>query len=266
MAKRKDIMSTLDREQKKLLRELRNQVKELSQILQIVAGSQDVDAVRREHMQFLGTVGSRTLTPNELKLAKEGISLDELRKICGRKMLASEQNSSIRDGLSHGHVLKMVFAEHDIILYFLSDLETVNSHIQQSMDWNSCKRLTDKVLNIVKHLAGIDAHHVREERVIFPQLASHGYGEVPQCVFAEHVELRKARTELKLTADLTRKTDFLRWKRRLDAAVNKFVPMVREHIYKEENVIYPNALKVIQDPRKWNEMKSLCDDIGITCF
>jgi DUF438 domain-containing protein len=266
MAKKKDITSFLAKEQKKILKDLRNQVKELSEVLKLVAASQDVDAVRKEHMQFLGVVGSRTLTPNELKLAKEGISLDELRKICGRKMLASEQGTSIRDGLAHGHVLRMVYAEHDIILYYLSDLEAINGQIQQLTGWNSNKRLIDKVLNIVNHLTNLDAHHIREERVIFPQLAAHGYGDEPQGVFAEHVELRKARTELKLTADLTRKTEFSEWKSLLETAVTKFVPMVREHIYKEETLVYPNALKVIQDPRKWNEMKSTCDDIGISCF
>ena len=85
MARKKDITSFLDKEQRQLLKGLRVQVKELADILKLVAASQDVDAVRKEHMQFLGTVGSRTLTPHELKLAKEGISLDELRKICGAR-------------------------------------------------------------------------------------------------------------------------------------------------------------------------------------
>ncbi len=78
--------------------------------------------------------------------------------------------------------------------------------------------------------------------------------------------MRKARVELKLTTDLIKKMDFGEWKSRLEKAASEFVPLAREHIYKEENLIYPNALKVIQDPRKWNDMKTACDDIGISCF
>jgi uncharacterized protein len=263
---KKDIAHFLDKEQKNLLKGLRAQIRDLTDVVKLIAASQDVDAIRKEHMQFLGTVGSRMLSAKELEMAKEGISLDELRKICGRKMLSADRHDCLRDNLPHGHMLHMVYAEHELILYYVSDLEACNGLIQQMHGWTEVKKLLGKLSNIVKHLCAMDAHHVREERIIFPQLVAHGYGDTPQAIFAEHVQLRKARVELKLVADAVEKVDFAQWKQRLDAAVNSFVPAVREHVYKEETIVFPTALKVIQDPQKWTGMKTACDDIGICCF
>jgi DUF438 domain-containing protein len=266
MPKKKDITQFFDKEQKKLLKSLRAQVKELTEVLKLVAASQDVDIIRKEHMEFLGTIGSRMLNSRELELAKEGISFDDLRKICGRKMLATDRTGSLRDSLPHGHILRMVYAEHNLVLYYMSDLEILNSFIQQAHDWNGNRRLFDKLSHIVRHLCGMDPHHVREDKVIYPQLAAHGYSDVPQSIFAEHAKLHKSRVELKLLVDSIDKADFGQWKLRLDTVISALVPAVREHVYKEETLLYPKAVKVIQDPHLWEAMKTACDDIGICCF
>jgi uncharacterized protein len=267
MKKNIDITHFFDKRQKKLLKNLRAQVNDLTELLKLVAAAQDIDTVRREHMEFLGTVGSRSLSAKELEMAKTGIPLDELRKICGRKMLATEKDTaSLRDTLPQGHVLRMVFAEHDLVLYYLATLETINTYIQPLHTWESNKKLFEKIAHVVRHMCEMDAHQTREERVILPQLATYGYNDLPKCICAEHDRLHKYRVELKMLADTVEKVDFQYWKQRFDDVLSGFVPATREHIYKEETILFPAALKVIQDPRVWENMKAACDDIGICCF
>jgi hypothetical protein len=267
MSKKHDITHFFDKRQKKLLKGLRTQVNDLTELLSLVAAGQDSDTVRREHMEFLGTVGSRTLSTKELEMAKSGIPLDELRKICGNKMLAAEKNTaSLRDILPQGHVLRMVFAEHDLVLYYLATLESINTYIQPLHGWEGNKKFFDKIAHIVRHMCEMDAHQTREERVILPQLAAYGYNDLSQSICGEHDRLHKSRVELKMLADTIEKVDFQYWKQRFDDVIGFFVPSVREHIYKEETILFPAALKVIQDPRVWENMKAACDEIGICCF
>jgi DUF438 domain-containing protein len=266
MEKKKDITHFFDRRQKKLLKSLRAQVNDMTDLLKIVAAAQDVDTVRREHMEFLGTVGSRMLTAQELEMAKTGIPLDELRKICDRKMLATQKDTaSLRDTLPQGHVLRMVFAEHDLVLYYLATLESINTYIQPLHSWDGNKKLFDKIAHVVRHMCEMDAHQTREERVILPQLATYGYNDLPT-ISAEHDRLHKGRVELKMLADTVEKVDFNYWKQRFNDVLDNFIPATREHIYKEENILFPAAVKVIQDPRVWENMKTTCDEIGICCF
>ena len=267
MKKNKDITHFFDKRQKKLLKDLRAQVTDLNELLTLVAVGQDVGTVHREQMEFLGTVGSRALSAQELEMAKSGIPLDELRKICGHKMLAAEKNkTSLRDTLPQGHILQMVFAEHDLALYYLATLDSINTYIQQLHNWSDNKKLLDKIANIVGHMCNMDAHHTREDRVILPLLATYGYNDPSQSICAEHDRLHKARVELKMLADIIEKVDFQYWKQHLDDVLASFIPATREHIYKEENVLFPAAIKVIQDPRVWENMKAACDEIGIRSF
>jgi DUF438 domain-containing protein len=267
MKKIKDITHFFDKRQKKLLKGLRAQVNDMTELLKLVAAAQDVDSVRREHMEFLGTVGSRSLSAKELEMAKTGIPLDELRKICGRKISATQNDTaSLRDTLPQGHVLRMVFAEHDILLYYLATLDSINTYVQQLTGWDGNKKLFDKITHIVRHMCDMDAHQTREERVILPQLATYGCTDLPQSTCTEHDRLHKGRVELKMLADSVEKVDFHYWKQHFDEVITSFVPAVREHIYREETILLPAAIKVIQDPRVWEDMKAACDEIGICCF
>ena len=40
----------------------------------------------------------------------------------------------------------------------------------------------------------------------------------------------------------------------------------RDHIFKENNILYPTSLEVIQDADTWQKLKDACDKIGYCCF
>lgn len=41
---------------------------------------------------------------------------------------------------------------------------------------------------------------------------------------------------------------------------------LREHILKENTILYPAAFKAINDPNTWVEIRRKCDEIGYCCF
>jgi uncharacterized protein len=263
---KKDITDVFAKQQRKLLKDLRAQAKDLTGVLKLLAASQDTDAVRKEHMEFLGTVGSRTLTSKELAMAKEGIPLDELRKICGNKMLAIERHQSIREALPQGHILRLIYAEHELLLYLISNLEVLTASLGKTTDWHDNKKIFEKITHIVHQICGLDNHQLREERIIFPKLTAYGYEVLPQSLCAEHDRLHKARAELKMLGDSVERMAFHKWKEQWDEALGGFARGTREHIFKEDNILYPKALKVIQDPQIWDSIKAACDEIGICCL
>jgi DUF438 domain-containing protein len=264
--KKDDAVSDISNEQQRLLKNLRSEVKDAQDLLKLLAASEDPETVSRDQMEFLGVVGSRTLTPEEEELAQKGISIDELRKICGRKIEASQRNNALRDLLPEGHMLRIVYAEHDLLLYFLSDLINLNFRLYKAVSWAASRKDTEKIVHLTGHICNLDAHQVREEQIILPPLAAHSCADLPKLIFAEHKRLHKQRVELKKQVDLIEKTDFEQWLGSFDNAVHDFVPAVREHIYKEEHILYPEAVKAIHDPQVWDDMKTACDDIGLCCF
>ncbi|MEK7279398.1 MAG: hypothetical protein AAB090_01970 [Nitrospirota bacterium] len=62
------------------------------------------------------------------------------------------------------------------------------------------------------------------------------------------------------------KLDFNTFRKRLDVTARFIVLTLRDHIFKENNILYPMALQVIQDKNSWDKLKSACDKIGYCCF
>ena len=266
MKKKKDTISDIGNEQDRLLQNLRSEVKDAQELLKLLAACQDPEAVSREQMEFLGVVGSRVLNRHELELAKKGISIDDLRKICGRKIEASQRNNSLRDSLPPSHVLRIVYAEHDLLLYFLYDLMNLVICLYKSKGWTASRKEIEKIVHITGHLCHMDAHQTREEQIIGPQLAVYGCADLPKLIFGEHKRLHKHRVEVKKYVDKVEDMDFEKWLKHFGDAVQTFVPATREHIYKEEHILYPEAIRLIEDPHVWDQMRDTCDDIGLCCF
>jgi DUF438 domain-containing protein len=52
----------------------------------------------------------------------------------------------------------------------------------------------------------------------------------------------------------------------LDEQVGFIASTLREHIFKENNILYPMALQVVADEGVWQRLKTECDAIGYCCF
>ena len=88
----------------------------------------------------------------------------------------------------------------------------------------------------------------------------------PMVMREEHRQLRPRKRELKELVDSVARLDFADFQRRLNALTGFIVPTLREHIYKENNILYPAALQVIDDDEVWRRLRNECDGIGYCCF
>jgi DUF438 domain-containing protein len=82
----------------------------------------------------------------------------------------------------------------------------------------------------------------------------------------EHDELRARKRLLKETASKVDSMDFKTYKARVDETAKYIVFNLRDHIYKENYILYPTALDAIQDDELWADMKNRCDKVGYCDF
>jgi len=168
--------------------------------------------------------------------------------------------------LKPGHVIHTMMAEHDMILGFLDELEMVNKDIQKMESYNKKENSFKKLNHIAQHLLDAEPHHKREEEVLFPQLEKNGVFAPPQVMRMEHEVLREKKKELKTLFQSINNIDFNNFKKRLNSVVGFIVSNLKEHISKENNVLYPMALETIKEEKLWKNMKDECDKIGYCCF
>ncbi len=163
------------------------------------------------------------------------------------------------DDLDPGHVIHTLMSEHQMILSFLKKLEEAGRKARFEED--DFKSLID----IAEHLVEAEPHHEREEKVLFPELEARGISGPTGVMMEDHKELRKLKKRLLDLAIRGSEMDHSEFQRELGGVAPLIVVLLSEHIYKEDNILYPLAMKEIEE-EEWSKMKQECDEIGYCCF
>ena len=156
-------------------------------------------------------------------------------------------------------MIKTLIEEHAHIISMLDELEGISPQI---LTVGSKKR--DKLLKRVNYLVikiiGAEPHHQREEKVLFPALEQLGITGPPQCMVMEHEIMRTMKHNLnkKLTVDDFTTVDI----KEIKDLIEKLCNTLRDHIHKENTILFPLALQSINNVSQWVEMRIQCDKIG----
>jgi hypothetical protein len=241
---------------------------QLTQVLKRLNAGEDPARVRAEAKELLETISPADLSIAEQTLIDEGLSVKDLEGLCSVHLeVLSERVEKMKAELPKGHIISTLVSEHDVILGFLEQLQQVNESIQRMDEYPGPTEEFRKLAHISEHPVETERHHQREEDVLFPELEARGVYGPPAVMRQEHSELRPRKHELKEIVDRVGEGDFSAFKDRLDELVGFIVPTLRDHILKENNILYPTALQVIgSDDEVWQRLKAECDDIGYCCF
>ncbi len=168
-------------------------------------------------------------------------------------------------GVSTAHPLGIFKAEHQIILKNLEELDWLAREIGKEKGFEEIKPQLKRLREISALLLETESHHQREEQVLFPRLEKHDVTGPPQVMVAEHVELRKTK---KLLAQLVKSAgsiDYSEFVKGVQEAGFYLADNLKAHIFKEDNILYPAALSVL-DESEWEEVKREFDRLGYRSF
>ncbi|MFH1371177.1 MAG: DUF438 domain-containing protein [Planctomycetota bacterium] len=244
-----------------------DKIEELTGILERLNSGEDPAKVKAEAKQLLSTIDPADLSIAEQHLVEKGLAPEDLRKLCTLHLeLLEDQSAKLKEKLPREHVIATLINEHETILCFLDDLDFVNQSIQKMPGYKPEREEFRRLLHIAEQLIGTELHHQREEDILFPELEKRGVYGPPMVMKGEHAELRQYKHKLLELAKTVSQMEFGDFRKQLDGVVRFIVPMLREHIFKENNILYPTALEVIDNTEVWLRLKADCDRIGYCCF
>lgn len=242
-------------------------IDKLTEILKRLNNGEEPSALRAEAQQFLASVDASELSIAEQKLIQAGLAPEDLRHLCSIHMeMLKDELDKMKANLQPGHVIHTLVEEHDVILGFLDQLEVLNNSIQKMEFFNPIAEEFHKLADCAKHLVNAEPHHQREEEVLFPEVERRGVTGPTRIMVMEHQDLRRYKKEILALADNVVYMDFEEFKSKLNGSAKLLILSLRDHIFKENNILYPTALDVITDVESWSLLKAECDKIGYCCF
>ncbi|MCK4960672.1 MAG: DUF438 domain-containing protein [Planctomycetes bacterium] len=237
----------------------------LSDLLKRINKGKDVANLRKEAGLLLSDITPDDISAAEKSLLSNGYSARLVQQLSAAFVvmaLREGQRAPLSDRLDDNHILRRILAEHDLARCFLADLKEAVEAIKHKKEVsNSCAEFM-RLAHIVEHLDAMEEHVDREDDVIFPYLKRHGWTSLCRAAHSDHVYIRIALNDLALLIASFDETGVEEFKVRLASITRYLCPTMQEHLFQEDNVLFPIAMEVIDDESVWSRMKTLCDEIG----
>lgn len=236
-----------------------------SLIKELHAGG-DVDDLKEKGKDFLRSVSPTDLALIEQEIIEEGVSRQEMRSLCNLHLdIMKESLEGVEMNLEPGHPCHTLSAEHQEILGFVEKLKPVNQALEKAGGFEDVEDEVKLLRHIAEHLVEADLHHQREEEVLFPAMEKRGVTEPPAIMRDDHVDLKARKKALLELAKSVGAMEYNVFVERVKENSEYIIGALPDHIYKEDNILYPLAVEVIPD-EEWGAIKAGCDNIGYCCF
>jgi DUF438 domain-containing protein len=200
-----------------------------------------VDDVKKEFADLLQGSNSAEIAELEQALIAEGMPESEIQRLCDvhvavfRESLDTEEAPSTEGGT----FLKILCAENAAAEQALSDLESAVA----ASRWEDARCALAEVRRL-------EEHYRRKEYTLFPWLEKHGFAGPSQVMWGIHDQIRA--DWKKLAALLEDKPKAIL----VLAAAQPLIQTIRDMMYKEEKILFPNALRLLS-PEEWQSLSAV---------
>lgn len=242
-------------------------IQSLTEILQKLNKNGITESLRKEALEIVSNINPIELSIAEQNLIEKGMKPEDLRHLCDIHMeVLRGELDKIKTKIEPGHVVHTFITEHDRILGFLTELEEINSKIQKLESYDGGSEEFEDLTAVVDNILDAESHHQREEQVLFSEMEEREITGPTRIMRMEHDDLRAKKKYLKQAAEEASQLNFNELKESIDDTAKYIIFNLRDHIFKENYILYPTAIEAIKEKEIWNDMKRRCDEIGYCSF
>ncbi|MFA6185986.1 MAG: hemerythrin domain-containing protein [Phycisphaerae bacterium] len=241
--------------------------RKLADILGRVRDGEDPAKVRSQSRQLLATLRLSDISKAQKYMLGTGMSLNELRMLVyAFASILGDQFALLRANLPANHPVRLILAEHEMFDCFLADLAEANVEIQDAENLTELSSEFRRLEHVAAHLQSIDVHDQREDDLIFPALEQYPCRSICVVLQKAHWRIKNMVSNLTMAVNNFKHFEPEQFKIQVNALSCAIVPIVREHIFQEDNILYPIALDVVQDEKVWRRIKQLGEEMGYCAF
>lgn len=224
----------------------------------------DPEDAKRQFAALLQTVDATEVARIEGELISEGMPRQELRRLCDVHLAVFKdtlEKEKTQTRTPRGHPAEILKAEHEGMLRLGTELKIRAEELAAATEHGSAIPAMMAIRGIVQQLKESESHHVREENVLFPYLEKHGIMEPPAIMWSEHDKIRAVKRGIYEVVDNAHALGPAEAGRRLQGLAGSLNTVLAGHVYKENNILYPTALKVLTE-QEWQETAAQFAELG----
>jgi len=225
----------------------------------IIRGLHEGKAPEEQKARFarlLQEVSASEIAEMEQSLIKEGISENEIKKLCDVhvQVFAESFEGKEPEEVPPGHPVHTFRLENEALGEINDRLRFRIDTLNDPPDEATLGEWMEELKNLLPDLAEIEKHYLKKENQLFPVLERYGVTGPSKVMWAIHDDIR---TLIKTFRKELEEGDSK------GAAVDGLVmtTAISDMIYKEENILFPMALETFSD-EDWVRVQDGSDEIG----
>jgi len=225
----------------------------LKTVIKRLHAGETVENLKTEFGEAIAGATAGDIAEAERALISEGVSVGEIQRLCDLHVAV------FRDSLDEepapeslpGHPVFTFRMENEVTMRLLEAMEHTLD------DWQNDKgNALESLQRQAENLRSIEKHYSRKENILFPYLEKKGFEGPSQVMWGVDNEIR---AQIKKFVDgihgsEPNATD-------LNSKFSKLAQDIREMIYKEEKILFPEALNRLSE-KEWGEIRQQEDEIG----
>jgi PAS domain S-box-containing protein len=238
----------------------------LKELIRRLHSGADPEVVKEQFKAGLGDIGPTDIAQAEEELIKEGMPKEEVHRLCDVHIAAMKEALQKGGAIAPiGHPVHTLMEEHKLLIGFSEELKIIASRIAAMSNIEEASADLSKIDQIAQRLRDSENHYLREENVLFAYLEKHGITQPPAIMWMEHDQIRGIEKGLFQLVESQETVDFRAFGGRLKEISISLAETVAGHFYKENNILFPAAMRVISEA-EWPEIDAQFADIGFFAF
>ena len=195
------------------------------------------------NFRFSATEVEKVLAEKNNGNKEHGLSLsdEKIRKILNR------QFEDLIESIEEENPLRSLLLEHRDFLRLLSSSKAMIAN--QNADYKLFEELFQTLSRVPEHFA-------IEEKIFFPRLIESSANDLTDIMIVDHnglkVRLDTTINELREIARSKRSLDY----KELGSSLDYILTDLREHLYKENTLLYPKLAEIISHPIEWEQIEA----------
>jgi len=237
----------------------------LKSLIKRLHQGEDPKKIKEEFKEIAKETTSDEIAKIEEELIKEGMPQEEVHRLCDVHLAVFKESIEKEKVLAPaGHPIHILMEEHQILLKFAAELKEI-AQKAENKERAFLKEILGELRQVQEKFKSSENHYVREENVLFPYLEKHGITQPPAIMWIEHDKIRAIEKNISELINAWDRMDSDHFKKDLKNLSSVLAETLSSHFYKENNILFPTALKVIT-ANEWKDMKNEFDDLGYCPF
>jgi PAS domain S-box-containing protein len=155
--------------------------------------------------------------------------------------------------------------EHRMLIRFAGDLRTVSKALTVQNDLTLNSEQVEHITHLVDHFKDSKSHYLREENILFPYLEKHGITGPTKIMWTEHGEIHDLEKKIYTIIEQQDEGNPHKFIDQLGEIALVFAENLSSHYYKENNILFPAALRLIEE-NEWVQVRQEFDELGYCGF